>query len=91
MKTTEKIHGCSEGGHEEGWCDTKGYHGQGEMEADEKKPKEEEGDQNIELSVFLYSENIFSQFATTLCHISLQAFIMLTDNEVCMYTGSNTD
>lgn len=24
-KTTKKIHGCSEGGHGEGWCDRIGY------------------------------------------------------------------
>lgn len=31
-KATEKIHGCCEGGHAEGWCDRRGS--KGEMEAD---------------------------------------------------------
>lgn len=34
-KTTQKVHGCTEGGHEEGWGDRGSRKGEGEMEADD--------------------------------------------------------
>lgn len=35
MKITEKTHGCSEGGHAEGWCDSEGRQVLGEMKEHE--------------------------------------------------------
>lgn len=34
-KTAEEIHGCSEGGHPEGWHERRGCKGQGQMKADD--------------------------------------------------------
>lgn len=33
-KTTEMVRGCSEGGHEDGWCNPRGGKGLWEIEAD---------------------------------------------------------
>lgn len=39
-ETTKKVRGCSEGGHENGWCNTRRGEGPGEMEADDLEKEE---------------------------------------------------